>query len=171
MIKKLETNRLVIRSTKKEDADFCIDMWSDDEMGKYMSNPPREKAGNFFLEWKKDVELYEGCYYFVAVSKETGNHIGSCSAVPSEDKKSWDLGYCIHINYWRQSYATEMVTELIDFCYKSGGRKITAAVAQQNLGSNALLRKLGFYIEKKGFFKKQGTDILYDEYTYRIDLE
>ena len=171
MIKDLETNRLVIRSTREEDADFCIDMWSDDEMGKYMSNPPRDKAGDFFLKWKESVELYEGCYYFVAVSKETGNYIGTCSAVPSYDKKIWDLGYSIHKKYWRQNFATEMIRELIDFCYNNGGREITAAVAQQNSGSNALLRKLGFYIEKEGSFKKSKTDIVYDEYTYRIDLE
>jgi len=171
MINDLETNRLVIRSTKEEDADFCINIWQDDEMGKYMSDPPRNKAGDYYLKWKESVEIYDGCYYFVAVSKKTGNYIGTCSAVPSDEEKSWSLGYSIHKNYWLQSYATEMIKGLIDFCYNNGGRKITAAVAQQNPGSNALLRKLGFYIEKEGSFKKLGTDISYDEYTYRIDLD
>lgn len=64
-----------------------------------------------------------------------------------------------------------MIKALIDFCYINGGRKITAAVAHQNTASNAVLRKLYFYIEKEGTFKKCGTDIIYDEYTYRLDLE
>lgn len=171
MIYKLESNRLIIRSTKKEDTSFCLDIWLDDEMGKYLSDPPREKADESYLKWKDNVEDYSGCYYFVAVSKETEDYIGTCSAVPSEDRKHWDLGYCIHKKYWRQGYGTEMIKALIDFCYENGGRKITADVAQLNDGSNALVRKLGFHVEKEGSFKKYGTDIVYDNYTYRLDLK
>ena len=101
-IKNLETNRLIIKSTKREDTDFCLDIWLDDEMGKYLSDPPREKANDTYFKWKENVEIYDGCYYFVAVSKETGNYIGTCSAVPSEDQKHWDLGYTIHKNYLYQ---------------------------------------------------------------------
>lgn len=170
-INNLETNRLIIRSTKKKDTSFCLDIWLDDEMGKYLSDPPRDKADDAYLKWKDEVEDYSGCYYFVAVSKETEEYIGTCSAVPSEDKKHWDLGYCIHKKYWHQGYGTEMIKALIDFCYANGGRKITADVAQLNAGSNALVRKLGFYVEKEGSFKKHGTDIVYDNYTYRLDLK
>lgn len=167
----LETNRLIIRNTKKEDTNFCLNMWLDEEMGKYLSDPPREKADDRYLEWKEDIEIYDGCHYFVALSKETGNHIGSCSAVPSEDKKHWDLGYGIHKDYWREGYATEMIKELIDFCRINGAEKITADVAQANNGSNAVLKKLGFYVDKEGTFKKSSTDIIYDDYTYRLDLK
>lgn len=171
MIRSLETDRLIIKKTMKEDTDFCLDIWLDDEMGKYLSDPPREKANDIYLEWKENVENYDGCYYFVAILKENGNYIGTCSAVPSEDKKQWDLGYAIHKNYWCQGYATEMIKALINFCYINGGRKITAPVAKENIGSNAVLKKLNFYIEKEGAFKKSGTDIIYDEYTYSLDLE
>ena len=75
-------------------------------MGKYLSDPPRDKVGDSYLKWKDDVENYSGCYYFVAVSKERNNYIGTCSTVLSEDLKYWDLGYCIHKKYWRMGYAT-----------------------------------------------------------------
>lgn len=170
-IKELETSRLIIKSTMKEDASFCLDIWLDDEMGKYLSDPPRDKAGDTYLSWKENVENCDGCYYFIAVSKKTGNYIGTCSAVPSEDKRHWDLGYCVHKKYWNQGYATEMVKALINFCYMNGGQKITADVAQKNTGSNAVLRKLGFRIEKEGTFKKCETDIIYNSYTYSLNLE
>ena len=165
-----ETNRLIIKSTKKEDTDFCLNIWLDDEMGKYLSDPPRDKAGDTYLKWKDNVEIYDGCYYFVAHSKETGNYIGTCSAVPSENEREWDIGYAIHKDYWRKGYGTEMIKGLIEFCSKNGGTSITAAVAKENQGSNALVKKLNFYIEKEGTFKKSGTDIVYDEYIYRLDL-
>lgn len=113
MINNLETNRLIIKSTKKEDTSFCLDIWLDDEMGKYLSDPPRDKADDAYLKWKDNVENYDGCYYFVAISKKTNNYIGTCSAVPSEDQKHWDLGYCVHKKYWRQGYATEMILYMI----------------------------------------------------------
>src|SRR3712207_9268307 len=89
------------------------------------------RSDDTYLKWKENVEIYDGCFYFIAVSKETGDYIGTCSTVPSDDKKHWDLGYAIHKKYWRQGYATEMIKALIDFCYINGGRKITASVAKQ----------------------------------------
>jgi len=169
-MKNLETNRLIIRSTKKEDTDFCLDIWLDDEMGKYLSDPLDEKASETYMEWKSTVEVYDGCYYFVAISKETGKYIGTCSAIPSQDQEHWDLGYGIYKDYWRQGYATEMIKALIDFCHTNGGKKITADVAKENIGSNEVLKKLNFYVEKEGAFKKSCTDIIYDDYTYRLDL-
>ena len=83
----LEKNRLMIKSTKKQDTDFCLDIWLDDDMGKYLSDPPREKANDTYLNWKESVEIHAGCYYFIAVSKENGSYIETCSAVPSEDSK------------------------------------------------------------------------------------
>jgi len=62
-IKNLETNRLIIKSTKKEDTDFCLGIWLDDEMGKYFSDPPREKANDTYLKWKENVEIYDEYTY------------------------------------------------------------------------------------------------------------
>src|SRR3712207_7721044 len=54
------------------------------------------RSDDTYLKWKENVEIYDGCFYFIAVSKETGDYIGTCSTVPSDDKKHWDLGYAIH---------------------------------------------------------------------------
>jgi RimJ/RimL family protein N-acetyltransferase len=165
------TNRLILRSTQEKDGPFCLSIWLDDEMGKYLADPPRDKAYEDELNFAVGIEQQEGWYPFIAISKETGDYIGTCSVVPSPDNKHWDLGYCVHIKYWRQGYATEMIKALIEYGYRNGGRIFTANVAQENAGSNAVLKKLSFYIEKEGTFKKRNTDIVYDEYTYRLDLD
>lgn len=69
-----------------------------------------------------------------------------------------------------QGYATEMIKGLCGFCIENGAEYITADVAKLNYSSNAVLRKLGFKIEKEGAFKKSGTNIIYESYTYRLDL-
>ncbi len=170
MINQINTERLTIRSTKKVDADFCLDIWLDEEMGKYLSDPPRDKAGAIYSSWKENVEIYDGCHYMVAISKDTGAYIGTCSLVPSDDNKVWDLGYCIHKDFWKQGFASEMISSLIEFCTVNGGEKITASVAKENIGSNAVLNKLGFRVEREGVFNKSGTSIYYDEYVYGYDL-
>ena len=146
--------RRIIRSTKKEDADFCLDICLDDEMGKYLSDPPREKAAGTYIKWKDTVEVYDGCYYFIAVSNENKNYIGTCSAVPSEDKTHWDLGYAIHKKYWCKGYATEMINALCDFCIENGAEYITADVAKLNNGSNAVLKNLVSKLKKRVLSKK-----------------
>lgn len=169
-MKEFETKRLRIQQTKKEDTDFCLEIWLDEVMGKYLCDPPREKAGKAYYNWKENIEVYQGCYYFVAVSKENRNYIGTCSAIPSEDNKRWDLGYAIHQNYWQQGYATEMIKALIEFFKKQGGEQITASVAKENIGSNAVLKKLHFYVEKEGSFRKSETNIIYEEYSYCLEV-
>ena len=169
--KDIITERLRIRSLREEDSPLCFSIWLDDEMGKYLSDPPRESASEAYMNFAKGIEEDESWYPFVVFSKETNEFIGTCSLVPMEDPQHWDLGYCVHKKYWRQGYATEMIKALITFGYENGGRKFTADVAQENDGSNGVLKKLGFFIEKEGSFKKSGTDIVYSEYTYRLDLE
>lgn len=171
MEKEIITDRLIIRSTRGNDMPFCFDIWLDEERGKYLSDPPRELADEAYLNFNPELEPEENWYYFVAERKETGELIGTCSTGCDEDRKNWDLGYCIHKNYWRQGYATEMIKGLIDFGYQNGGCTFTANVAKENTGSNAVMKKLGFYVEKEGNFRKSGTDIVYAQYTYRLDVE
>ena len=81
------------------------------------------------------------------------------------------IGYIVRASERYKGYATEMVEALIEFSENNGAKIITAQVAQENLGSNRLLNKLGFYVEKEGTFKKSCTDIFYDDYTYRLNIK
>ncbi len=165
----IETERLIIRRTREEDAALCLDMWLDDETGKYMTDPPREKADEGFLNFAKGIEADESWLPLVAFSKETGAFIGTCSVFPYEDPTHWELGYTIHKDFWRRGFATEMVTAVIDYGYGIGVRTFTADVAQENTASNALSSKLGFVVVGEGSFRKKNTDITYSDYTYQLD--
>ncbi len=164
----LETSRLTIKRTKREDAEFCLDIWLDEEMGRYLADPPKDLADDTYKEWKETVEIYDGCYYFVAVCKETNERVGTCSVVPNLESQVWDLGYCVHRHFWRKGYATEMILALIHFSIQNGAMKITASVAKDNKPSCSVLHKLGFIVEDEGVFKKGGTDIYYDKNIYAL---
>lgn len=165
----METERLFIRSTREADGPACLDIWLDDEMGRYMSDPPRDQADEDTLTFAKGIEEDEGWYPMVVFHKGSGAFMGTCSIVPADDGKRWDLGYALHKNYWRQGYGTELLSCLIRKGKKMGVCSFSAKVAQDNTASNALLRKLGFHVvSDQGSFRKRGTDIVYPEFSYLL---
>lgn len=167
----IETDRLLIRSTRESDGPACLDIWLDDEMGKYMADPPRDKADEGTLNFAVDIENDDGWYPMVVYHKATGDFLGTCSIVPMDDGKRWDFGYAVHKKYWKQGYATEILQKIIDLGKEQGIRSFSANVAQENTASNAVLKKLGFSIQKDTeSFRKRGTDIIYSEYTYILEV-
>lgn len=170
-VQPIETPRLTLRSTREADGPFCLSLWLDEEMGRYLADPPRDKADEAELNFAKGIETDEGWYPFVAQRKADGQLIGTCSLVPVDEAAGrWDLGYVLDKACWRQGYGTEMVQGMIDFACRRGGRVFTADVAKDNAASNALLRKLGFKPVKEGAFRKRLTDIVYPSYTYELEI-
>ena len=167
----IETKRLLIRSTRESDGPDCLDIWLDDEMGKYMADPPREKADETELNFAVGIENDENWYPMVVFHKETGDFLGTCSIVPMNGGKRWDFGYAVHKKYWRQGYATEILHKLIELGKEKGIRSFSANVAKENTASNAVLKKLNFRIwSDTGSFRKRHTDIIYPEYTYMLEI-
>ena len=106
----------------------------------------------------------------VVFLRDTGAFAGTCSVVPEDGGKRWDLGYALHKDCWRQGYGTELLKRLIEAGIDAGATSFTAKVAKANTASNALLRKLGFRVWRDGgSFRKRGTDIVYPEYTYLLE--
>lgn len=169
-IEPIITARLKLRGQEKADADFVLSIWNDREMGKYLSDPYQEaisEAYHRLIENLGDGE--DGCY-LIAESRETGERIGTISFFPTEDGKTYDIGYCIHKSFWRKGYGTEMVQGVVDYAKAHGVERITSPVAKANDGSNGVMRKCGFHVAGEGSFQKSGTDIVYPEYQYELLL-
>lgn len=168
----MHTGRLWIRATRESDGPACLDIWLDDEMGRYLSDPPKDKADEAELNFAVGIENDGGWYPMVVFHALSGAFVGTCSVVPMDDGKRWDLGYALHQKYWRQGYGTELLQKLIQTGIEEGVTSFSANVAKENAASNALLKKLGFHVWKDGnSFKKRGTDIVYAEYTYLLEVK
>ena len=81
-----------------------------------------------------------------------------------------DIGYCIHKEYWRNGYATEVVKKLIEWAAQQSYKTITAEVAKDNEASCGLMTKLGFIINEEKSFKKYHMDISYDSYVFEYSI-
>ena len=167
---RISTERLLLRTTRKEDLDAVAAIWGDSEGGKYLPDPSYKSGDeiteilDFTPEWP--------VYYFVAVFPYSDEVIATCSlGLETMDADTWSIGYTVRKDYWGNGYAVEMITAMIDFAASKGVRVITAPVAQENKASNRVLQKCGFHIDHESSFKKSGTDIQYLSYVYKLQLD
>lgn len=158
--------RIFIRNYEKADLNFLTSMWFDEENGKYMSDPTAEYVDEEFQNALNTLGESKFGYYLVIELADTRETIGSFCIFPDEDKRVYDIGYCIHKKYWRSGYGSEVLALVLDWLTARGAQKVTAEVAVDNSASNALLRKFGFEVEKKTEFKKYHMDVRFDSYIY-----
>ena len=168
--KDLLGQRIIIRNYEKSDLDFLTGMWFDEENGKYMSDPTAEYVDEVFQKALDTLGESKFGYYLVIELSDTMESIGSFCIFPGEDRKVYDIGYCIHKKYWKSGYGGEAVSLVLAWLTEQGAEKVTAEVAVDNVASNALLRKFGFEVEKKTAFKKYNMDVRFDSYIYAKTL-
>ncbi len=107
----------------------------------------------------------------IAEFKDTHERVGTCSFIPSEDGKVYDIAYCVHKKYWRNGYATEMVRGMVDYAKKHGASKVTVRINKDNNASNAIVRKMGFKVIGEKCYKKRGTELAFSDYLYELSLK
>lgn len=171
-IENIITDRLILRGFTREDAGFAISIWNDPEMGEYLADPALEEE-KIDPEYRKEIEGLgedEECCYLISEDRQTGERIGTCSFIPSEEGKVYDIAYCVHKSHWRQGYATEMISGMVEYARGQGAERITVKVDKENVASNGVLRKLGFRIAADGKYKKRGTDRECPDYIYELIL-
>ena len=164
----IETSRLLIRSYRDSDRDFCISLWCDEENGRYMSDPLFENIDERYLSCFEGMENDEDGYYLIAELKDNDIPIGTCCAFP--EGGNYNIGYVIDRHYWKMGYGTEMVNALIGWIEREGGSSISCEVADENKASRALLHRFGFVQDKNTRYKKWGEERYFDAHIYRLEI-
>jgi ribosomal-protein-alanine N-acetyltransferase len=104
--KKLETTRLILRRFTMADAEPMYRNWtSDPEVTKYLTWPAHGSVDISRMVLSDWVAGYEkdDFYQWAIVLKETGEPVGSISAVSLNDKAELaHIGYCIGRNWWHR---------------------------------------------------------------------
>lgn len=166
----LDSTRLLIRNYEPTDLDFCTSIWLDEENGKFLSDPTAAFVDKTYQKALDTLQDSTMGYYLIAASPAGHPLIGTFSVFPDETNAIYDIGYCIHKEYWNQGYGTELVKTMIQWVRKQGGKKITAEVAVENTASNSLLQKLGFVIKQESVFEKYGMNTSFKSMIYELEL-
>lgn len=170
-VETIETARLYLRGFQKEDAVFAISIWNDPEMGEYLPDEAMEEIDEVYLKEIEKLPEDEVCCYMIAEFKDTHERVGTCSFIPSEDGKVYDIAYCVHKKYWQNGYATEMAGGMVDYAKKHGASKVTVRVNKENTASNAIVNKMGFEVIGEKCYKKRGTELEFCDYLYELNFK
>lgn len=148
----LETERLLLRPFRKEDAEEVFVCWErDPDVAKYMfwtSHNDIEKTKEWIAIEIGQIEK-EDWYRFAIELKETGELIGTALIYYEEEVVCWEIGYNLGKRYWGKGYTTEAMRKVMDFAVTSLGiTEIVGRYAKENPASGNVMKKLGFEYEK-----------------------
>ena len=127
----LETDRLVLRHLTLNDAPFIMEQVNEPSFGLYL----------VFL-------------------KETGDPIGMCGLLKRDSLPDADVGFAFLPAHWRLGYAFEAASAVVAYGRGSLGlKRILAITAPDNLGSIALLEKMGMKFETMTRLEGETRDV------------
>ena len=144
----LETERLILRPFRMEDADAMFFNWANDPfVTRFLTWPPHgsvEKTRKFMEIWVSQYEKPERLNFAMEL-KETGELIGGidvCGYLGGVNGTPV-LGCAMAKKHWSKGYAAEALRRLVDLLFERGYKEIRADAMVDNIGSNKLIRKCG----------------------------
>ena len=121
----IETERLILRPWREEDAGTLYKYASDPEIGPIAGWPPHTSVENS-LEIIRTV--FNAPETYAVALKETGEPVGACGIIFSDglhsatmEKGEAEIGYWIGKPYWGRGLIPEAVTALLARCFNELG--------------------------------------------------
>ena len=148
----LETDHLILRSFKIEDAEDMFLNWASDyEVAKFLSwqtHETPEVTKQILSSWIKAYERPD-TYNWCIILKEYDKAIGHISVVELNDKNQrCSIGYCIGKAFWNKGLMTESLKAVIEFLFNEVGmNRIQAKHDTDNPASGEVMKKAGMKYE------------------------
>jgi len=147
----LETERLVLRAPRLEDAKAVVALASDRRVAENTARIPHPYRTSDALEWITSVTAEEGKQTFLITL--AGAPIGACG-IDLREASTPELGYWIGAPHWGQGYATEAARAVIDHAFTDLGHEALQAGARvSNPASRRVLEKCGFQWTGVGLYR------------------
>lgn len=148
----IQTDRLLLRPFRMEDARAMYDNWASDlEVTKYLSWPAHDSPAvtrSVLQDWVSNY-VNQDYYQWAMVSKKMGLPIGSIGVVSHSDRAAKaHMGYCMGRPWWHQGYMTEALSAVMDFLFDEVGfQRIEAQYDTRNPHSGGVMQKCGMTYE------------------------
>lgn len=148
----IETDRLILRPLKVDDAVEMFNNWASDELATMYMPWDRHTEISVTIEYLKMLEEQyktEKIYNWGIVIKEENILIGTITFVGlSERHRVAEIGYIIGSNWWGNGYVVEAGKALLNYGFhKLGLNRIQAIYHVENTSSGRVLEKLGMKYE------------------------
>ena len=174
-IVRLETERLILRELRIEDAKEIFKNWTnDDEVSKYVTWDTHKSVEDT-KNWLSEVEKVYGSninYEWGIELKATGELIGSIGVyLKAEEDNRYEIGYGISRKYWRNGYTTEALKCVMDYLINQKDlKRFICRHAKDNPASGAVMQKVGFKYVKDGYFENADKTKHFETKDYYLDI-
>lgn len=157
----LETDRLILRPFKIEDAEEVFNNWaSDDEVTKYLTWPTYSSVemSRSYMEFCINGYNEKNVYQWGMELKNSHELIGNISVVKIIDEiDSVELGWVIGRKWWGNGYTAEAAERLLEFFFTEVSvNRICAGHDIDNPNSGRVMQKIGMKYE--GTLRQSGKN-------------
>lgn len=164
----IETERLLLRMPRLEDAHDLLDYAGDPEVTRWIGGEPgdleatRAKIGEWLARWERD-----SIGHFVAVRE--GRVLGRVGFL-TWDPLTWtidgseiELGWTLAQAHWGHGYATEAARALRDWAYRERGvERLISLINPRNVRSIRVADKLGCTPTRMIQMPRHGATIVWE---------
>jgi len=146
-----ETKRFILRRAVVNDCHDLFDLYSDEEVTRYLPLTPFISIDNAIdeLNWYDTIFKEQSGLRWVIEEAESKKVIGTCGFLNYEkEHHRIEIGYDLKPSYWGKGVMKEALQCIIHFAFTTMKmNKIEAKVEPANQASIKLLEKLNFYKE------------------------
>lgn len=145
--KTFETERMLIRPTSEDDAEFILELLNTPNWMKYIGDrhvKTLDDAVNYIKTRMLSQLERLGYANYTLVRKEDKQKIGTCGLFDREGLEGIDIGFAFLPAYEKKGYAFEAASRIKEAAFDEFGIKMISAITtKDNVSSQRLLEKLG----------------------------
>ena len=149
--KAFETDRLFIRPTAANDAEFIYHLMNTPKWIEYIGDRnvhSIEKAKEYIEERMISQLNRLGYSNYTILKKEDNQKIGTCGLFDREGLEGIDIGFALLPEFEGNGFAFEASNRIKDAAFEEFGiARLSAITAKDNIGSQKLLEKLGLQLK------------------------
>lgn len=163
-MKTLETDRLVIRKLELDDAAFILDLLNQPSFIRFIGDRGvrgLEDARTYIED--RALSSYEknGFGPFAVELKASGLTIGIVSLLDREELDDVDVGFAFLPDSWRQGFASEASSAVLEYAFSELGlRRVIAITQPDNIASIRTLEKMGLTFDGTTRLGDEDIDLL-----------
>lgn len=168
-----ETERLLLRKPRLEDAQAIFEGWAQDpEVTRYLTWRPHERIEQTQEFIRSCIRSWEGAtrFPYIITLKETGEVIGMID--PRIEGPKIGIGYIAARPHWGKGYMPEATRALIDLAFQQPSiYRVYATTDLENIASRRVLEKVGMQCEgilRRYILHPNISAIPRDSYIYAI---
>lgn len=160
----LQTERLVIRPYREDDAPALHEVFGSPEVMKWTPSPPSKDVAETAQRLARTMAFTArqppGLGLWALERKETSEFLGQVGLFPVEGKgPEVEVAYELAPRVWGHGYATEAARALVDYGFgELGLARVVALILPDNARSRNVASKCGMTLERPGRF--YGLDLL-----------